>query len=406
MKLQYRLRTTTNKAGQQEIQVVYNHASTRIEFGTGVHTFKDDFVNESNRVKLWQDPNGEKLNKIKLVYDKVHDLVQGYWKENGLGNNYPKPKDLKIMYEGEKKVEVEKSLIQAFTVWYEKKTIRKGSEKLFTTIFNDLKDVLGKNYPMEKVSRVEMEKLKQYWLGKNLANPTILKRFRTFKKFLDDNDVEGDWRKFKIELGGYTNDVNLFSLERAEYDALMNYDFSGFSVNQQYAINLFLLACNTGLRINDARKFAQDRANLYPKNGQTWIRTTIRKKDDKMLTYPLSKSALKIIDRLTFDNNLSEQKIRDNLATVFDKIKDEMPETWVEITQHWKITGNTPKHSYEPKYKLLTFHSGRKTFATIFLPVLGPQTVSEVGGWSDMNVMLRRYASKKNTENLALYTSL
>jgi integrase len=250
-------------------------------------------------------------------------------------------------------------------------------------------------------------KLRTHWCEDKIGNPTQLKWYRTIKGFLRKRKVKGDWAEFEMDVEGYDSDVNLFALTKEEYDILMSYDFNNekFSENQRYSIDLFLLACNTGIRIADIRQIRPE-PNIYTKNGERWIRYTVGKKKKKMITYPLSKSALKIVDRIDFFNDLSEQNIRDNLVYVFDTIKDEMPESYREVLQHFKMSGSKELHEYKPKFELFTFHSSRKTFATVFIPLLDPLTVAEIGGWKNINVMLNRYASKKHSENLKLYANL
>ncbi len=426
MKLQFRLRVAKNKIGQQEIQVFYNHGTVkpyRVEFSTGVHVYKDDFVvnPEKSKVRIYGEPDNKKIDKILTIFTDIESLKDDYWEKHGRGKNYPSPSELKKMYYGIQKPQTasipNNILVNEFKIWANKQDVRESSRKLFVTVKKDLTKILGANFKMDIVTKEDLQKLKDYWLTKKihkgtfgLANSTIGKRWCTVQAFLrsEEDRIEGNWYKFKLgkSIKANPSDVNVFWLTKEEYDVLMNFDFRNgkFSENEIYAIDLYLLSCCTGLRISDVRKITKK--SVYPKNGEKWLKAIIDKRDGTLLKYPLSKSAEKIMNRIDFDNNLSEQKIRDNLKEVFRKVVDHMPDSWTEELLWYRMSGSTPQHDKKPKYEILDFHTSRKTFATLMIPILGAQTVAEIGGWRNQAVMMNRYAGKKKTENLKKYAKL
>ncbi|MCX6244709.1 MAG: hypothetical protein NTU98_08390 [Bacteroidetes bacterium] len=426
MKLQFRLRVAKNKIGQQEIQVVYNHGTVkpyRVEFSTGVHVYKNDFVvnPEKSKVRIYGEPDNKKIDKILTTFADIESLKNDYWEKHGRGKNYPSPSDLKKMYYGNKKPQTpsipDNVLVNQFQKWAVNQDVRDSSRKLFVTVKKDLGEVLGKDFEMDLVTKDDLQKLKDYWLTKKvrrgtigLANSTIGKRWRTVQAFLrsEEDRIEGNWYKFKLgkSIKANPSDVNVFWLSKEEYEVLKNFDFRNgeFTENEIYAIDLYLISCCTGLRIHDVRNLEKD--SVYPKNGEKWLKAIVNKRDGILLTYPLSKSAQKIINRIDFNNHLSEQNIRDNLKEVFRKVIEHMPESWTEELLWYRMSGSTPQHDKKPKYELLDFHSSRKTFATLMIPILGAQTVAEIGGWRNQAVMMNRYAGKKKTENLKKYAKL
>lgn len=124
-----------------------------------------------------------------------------------------------------------------------------------------------------------------------------------------------------------------------------------------------IISCYTGQRVSDFLRFTKKMIRV--ENGKSLLEFT-QKKTDKLVTIPIHKKILQILDKRNgeFPRSISDQKYN-------DYIKEVCKLTGInELTQGGKMIdtdkGMRKVSGVYPKYELVTSHIGRRSFATNF----------------------------------------
>jgi integrase len=124
-----------------------------------------------------------------------------------------------------------------------------------------------------------------------------------------------------------------------------------------------IISCFTGQRVSDFLRFTKKMIRV--ENSKSLLEFT-QKKTDKLVTIPLHKKVLQILDKRNgeFPRSLSDQKYN-------DYIKEVCKLTGInELTQGGKMIdtdkGMRKVSGVYPKYELVTSHIGRRSFASNF----------------------------------------
>ena len=164
-------------------------------------------------------------------------------------------------------------------------------------------------------------------------------------------------------------DVIYLTLE--ELMLLLNFEFE--SPKRSRARDLFCFMCFTGMRVSDLKNLKKE----HIKDGQIF-KTIV--KTHKTEVIPLNQFARNILAKYEHLENyplpkLSSQKLNDH-------IKDCCEEAGITASVNYvDYSGGKAREHTEPKYKLITNHTARKTFITNSI-VLGmnTKTIKEITG--------------------------
>ncbi|MBZ9787609.1 site-specific integrase [Psychroflexus sp. CAK57W] len=176
------------------------------------------------------------------------------------------------------------------------------------------------------------------------------------------------------------------------------------SENLKATKDWLLISCYTGQRISDFLRFTTDMIRI--ENGKHLIEFT-QKKTNKIMTVPLHKKVLEIIDKNkgVFPKKLLDQKYNDYLKIVCKKAKiDEKIQGRKSVN-----IGTVKKPVYRhktgvyPKYDLITSHVGRRSFATNYYGKIPTTFLIYITGHST-EAMFLNYIGKSN-KDLALEVS-
>lgn len=161
-----------------------------------------------------------------------------------------------------------------------------------------------------------------------------------------------------------------------------------------------IISCYTGQRVSDFMRFTTDMIRI--EQGKHLIEFT-QKKTNKIMTVPLHKKVLEILDKRngSFPYPISDQKYNEYIKMVCKKAELLQPikgSRYKEIEPKSKIyrkeTGIYPKH------ELVTSHIGRRSFATNFYGKIPTSYLIYVTGHSTEGMFLN-YIGKSN-KDLAL----
>lgn len=144
-----------------------------------------------------------------------------------------------------------------------------------------------------------------------------------------------------------------------ELNVIENENFDTESLNN--AKDWLLISCETGQRISDFMRFKKDMIRY--ENEKALIEFT-QVKTNKIMTVPLSKRVLKILDKRNgnFPYSISDQKYNDYIKDVcrIAKINQKIKGSIIEVEKKEK----RKKSGVFEKWELVTSHIGRRSFAT------------------------------------------
>ncbi|GAA4019807.1 site-specific integrase [Hymenobacter fastidiosus] len=142
---------------------------------------------------------------------------------------------------------------------------------------------------------------------------------------------------------------------------------------------LFLLSSYTGLRFSDVK-------GLRPENDKGDCLRLTTQKTRHALTIPVSPKARRILDDLWAGrvHTITNQKFNVFIKDLCNRAGLDEPTEWLV----WRA--GVRESTIHPKYKLISSHSGRKTFASIAVAGGMPiPVIMKAGGWRSYKSMSR-----------------
>lgn len=182
-----------------------------------------------------------------------------------------------------------------------------------------------------------------------LSPNTVARRIKYFKSFL---------RYYRLRLKGHLafdlDDVTYeekpgvrISLTEDELTALQNFSLTGRKAEIR---DLFVLQCNTGLRISDLKRVDKNiSGNKIKLKSQ---------KSDKDIEIPISPTIREILERYNYAlPRVPDQKINEGIKLIF---QDACPESIHQIKDRKTNTFQT-----FPKWEIISSHDAIRTFITL-----------------------------------------
>jgi integrase len=191
-----------------------------------------------------------------------------------------------------------------------------------------------------------------------LGNVTIAKILSTLKTFLNyartkEIEVSDKYKDFKIK----KEPLEVIALTESEFRTLYNLDLSGSRKLAQVR-DVFCMAITTGLRYSDIKQLKRE----HIKNNE--IRLTVTKTKTPLLI-PLNPYSLAILDKYADMEKplpvISNAKTNEYLKELCEKAEINDP---IQIV---RFRGPKREEKTYPKYELISFHTGRKSFCTLSL---------------------------------------
>lgn len=219
---------------------------------------------------------------------------------------------------------------------------------------------------------------------KSLNNITIAKQISTLKTFLGYARRRGiktheGYKEYSVK----RDRLEVIALTQKEFDALYTLDVSSNPRLSQVK-DIFLFSCVTGYRFSDLLQLKRQ----HIKDNE--IRLTIRKTKEPSIV-PLTRISREILkkyeDRVLPLPMISNQKFNTYVKELCELAEINDP---VEIVRY---KGAVRDSKIYPKYKLISAHTGRKTFVTLSLAKGIPaEVVMKVTGHSDYK-SFKRYVN-------------
>lgn len=388
------------KTGLAPLRIIYQTSGIRTFIPTDikVHPLNWDMINQQPIIpakKEIQSYEGKKSSlllekhEIKEVLDQLENLRNDvkniekrfeYNKQPYSGSDILK--EIKSMGEGKTIKDETKDLLFNFMDQYieDHQAIREpGSLSVYRSVKAHLKA-----FEIHTKTKVRFDTIDYTFFAKfqtflinhrSLNNTTIAKALSTLKTFLgyakrNGIKVADGYRDFTIK----KEKLEVIALEQDEFDALLTLDLSS-SKRLDQTRDVFCFSCATGLRYSDV-------AQLKREHIHNNVITITVKKTKSELTVPLNYISAGILDKYKSSARplpvISSQKLNEYIKELCQIAKIDKPQEIV------RFKGATREVNVYPKYELIHFHTGRKTFCTLSLEKgMSAEEVMEISGHSD-----------------------
>ncbi|MDP1814624.1 MAG: tyrosine-type recombinase/integrase [Leadbetterella sp.] len=200
--------------------------------------------------------------------------------------------------------------------------------------------------------------------GTSFKVNTIGKHITNIKSFLQnavDNKLTTNLSFKSKQFRVVHETVESVYLTQEEIDALYYKDLSKTKTLERVR-DLFIIGCETGLRISDLKRLTTD--NIIEHDGDKYIRIEMQK-TEKPVIIPISVRVKELFDKYVeqtgelFPKAVSDQKMNQYIKEIASKIE------LLNNTVSYSTTVNDKRVSVsKPKYDLITNHTARRSFAT------------------------------------------
>lgn len=223
--------------------------------------------------------------------------------------------------------------------------------------FNNLDKEFYNDFISYFSSRKITKDKKNKKIAKGHTLNSIGKHIKNLKVFINEareRDIPVHPDVLKKSFSIMTEDTDQISLSVEELEKMFAYDYSDNKRLDQVR-DTFLLACYTGLRFADLTLLTKE--NIIKEGKFLEIST---QKTGAKVVIPLTKIVLKILEK--YDGipptPISNQKMNEYIKEVGKDIG------LIEIVKSKKTRAGKEEISQTPKYKLITVHTARRSFAT------------------------------------------
>ncbi len=361
-----------NVQKEKLVVIYYKHISTLRE-STTVYVKSKDFDKKAERVRQSDEDHERKNRIIARVHSDIEHIIDTYMYEHRIKPDGAYVKKQLQLNSDSIRLKSDAELTEYYQQFLTEKALffknpdrSIQSLKDYKSTYNALMDyqkVTG-SIPLNAINSNEwLERFNQFlandrprivnyiFLTKKQSSKTRHKRFSCLKGFGKWLVLNGHLTNFNV-LNSYGIRVvgnDHYALTLAEMKLIHQTTFS--KETHQKAIDLFLFACHTGLRISDVRSVKK--SMVKTKSGRRFLEL-VTKKTKADVEIPLSQFAEQIL--VKYDYNL---RLYSEVNT--NKYIHEALSTLDEFNEYYVYGADNED---APKYQLITFHTGRRTFIT------------------------------------------
>ncbi|MHC0439255.1 tyrosine-type recombinase/integrase [Flavobacterium sp. 3-210] len=346
------------------VYLIYNYQYSRFKYSTG----------ESINPKFW-NPTSQRAKETKQFkeypefntrLDKIESAIKNVFRR--LLNDGIQPTNILLKKEIENELSdhrlkpKKKSFLNFVENYIEESKLnkREGTIKVYNTTFKYLKEYSSK-YKNIDFENVTLEFYNHYtaFLAQEhkLSANTVGKHIKTIKSFMNEATERGinenlEFRKKKFKTIREEADTVYLSIKELQQFEKLNLSATP---KLDKVRDLFLIGCYTGLRFSDFTQIQPE--NINSENTMLFIRTL---KTSERVAIPLHKTVRKILKKyknklpVAYTNQVMNSYLKD--VACLAKIKELVETT---ITRGGKV-----EKSVLPKFKLISTHTARRSFAT------------------------------------------
>lgn len=363
-KVKFILKEPTSKSDTL-IYLIYNYQYKRFKYSTG-EKISPKFWNENNqRVKESKKfPEYPEFNsRLDTLENGVNNAFRRLLNDGIQPNNELLKKELEFELDDKVLKQRKKTLIEFIDIFIEdsKNTKQPSTITVYSTTLKHLKNYAEKKNKNIDFSSINLNFYSDFtkYLSQdlNMSTNTIGKYIKTIKTFLNEATERGlntnlEFRKSKFKT--ISEETDTVYLSTKELIKIEEEDFSE-KENLEKVRDLFLLGCYTGLRFSDFTQIKQE--NIIEDKSIIQIRTQKTKEKVSIPIHSVVKRILAKYDN-TIPKSFTNQIMNKYLKDIAEICEIDTP---TELTT--TKSGKTQK-STVPKYKLITTHTARRSFAT------------------------------------------
>jgi integrase len=363
----------TNRNKEKFVVVYYKHDALALRHRTSITVKEKDFDKKALRVKPSDVEYKTKNEIISNHAGNVEAIIESFIREHGIkpSSEYVKKQVASGLVLKQAKLEAD--LIDCYDDFLMHKRIQFNSPERsirslsdYRSTFNALKDyeaVVGSITPFDLINQLWLDKFNSFlacprpkisghkFLTTKQNDKTRSKRFGVLKnfgdwlvqnKYLKDIKVLLDYKVKVVEKDYYTLDLS-------EVKLVQEHSFKNTS--HQKAIDMFIVACHTGIRFGDVSRVKKSRVKT--KNGFPILILNNEKTDEK-IEVPLTAKCISVLEKYDYKIGLmTDQSVNKYLHEALRTL-DVFQEEY-----EYGTDGDT-----KPKSELITFHTGRRVFIT------------------------------------------
>lgn len=353
-----------NSKSETLVYLLYNYQYSRFKYSTG----------ESINPKYW-NPLTQRAKETKQFkeypefntrLDKIENAIKNVFRRLLNDGTQPNNNLLKKEIENELSDHILKPKKKSFLSFFDdyitesKLNKREGTIKVYNTTYKYIKEY-SKKYKLIDFENITLEFYNQYivFLSQEhlLSANTVGKHIKTIKSFMNEATERGinenlEFRKKKFKTIREEADTVYLSIKE-----LQQFEKLKLSATPRLdkVRDLFLIGCYTGLRFSDFTQIQPE--NINKDNTMLFIRT---QKTSERVAIPLHKTVRTILKKYNnklpkaFTNQVTNTYLKEvaSLANIKELIE-------TTITRGGKI-----EKSVLPKFKLISTHTARRSFAT------------------------------------------
>uniref|UniRef100_UPI00404A0450 tyrosine-type recombinase/integrase n=1 Tax=Flavobacterium sp. TaxID=239 RepID=UPI00404A0450 len=288
-----------------------------------------------------------------------------------------------------------------FYIDYRKHEIKETSRKKFNVIKHKMERFQKKRKKPILISDIN-ENFKQefveYYKAEGYAQNTMQRELvfiKTFCKHARHLGLETHPQLDNLRLDRAKVEKIFLSFE--EIEKIENIEKEKLTESLENAKDWLIISCYTGQRVSDFLRFTKDMVRI--ENGKHLIEFT-QQKTDKIMTIPLHKKVLEILEKRNgdFPYTISDQKYNDYIKKVCEIAKINNKIIGSKKVETAKDSGiYRKKTDTYKKHELVSSHIGRRSFATNFYGKIPTTYLIYVTGHSTEQMFLT-YIGKSNKD--------
>lgn len=372
-----------NKSGLVPIKANITINGTKVP-KTIDHCLPSDWNEKQQRVRPARTGKHNGHDTINAKLDKIETDFGEFARQCDLQRVALTPELIKRFLNGERSVSG-KPFWQAYEEYLSLKIIAPKTLKTYTLYRNKLQEFeADKKYHIDynTINQLFFDLYKNYILTeKNLGWNTFVTAIKKLKFFMNwslDKNYHSE-TGFK-DFSATEKEPTIVFLTMDELDTLYHFDFKNQRLNQ--ARDKFCFGCFTGLAYADLDSLTFEHIN----NGTL---TKYRQKTKNLLNIELPAPAQEIVKRYQGKYKalpkLSADKMNKYIRECCEKAGIDTP------TIYKDFTGGITTEKIEPKHKLISSHSARKTFITNFYNETKDVWLTKQNAGISQDKTLRRY---------------
>lgn len=359
-----------------------------------------------------RDEINKKLTSLKIaIIDEYNiafmtgEVIDSQWLKNTIHNFFSRPTT-----GADQKILPHTVYLSDFATWWlenkapkHKVSASKYMDERTISHYQILRDIIVR---FEKKNKVRLRDITAELMdefstfltqNENYAQKTakrMVSRFKFFCARAEEENIETNKNyKQRVFVDAKEKDYKEPYLNEEEIERIFKYDFS-YNDALDNARDNFVIGLRSGLRVSDFL------SRLQTDNIQDGFIEIKTKKTGNSVAIPIHPQVEKILEKRkgNLPRKISDQKFNDYIKIIGQivEIDNEIPGAIVVVDKETKK--KRKEFGIYPKYKLLTSHICRRSFATLLFGKVPNSVIMSVAGWKSEQQLLH-YIKRTNMED-------